>query len=136
MKVIWHPYNEETGEFRDFDHHYNEQLYLFHKKEIRELATFFFCDKYFTMHIISWACCFKGFWLATYHWQHIYSNCQSFYFSYGWIECTIALNYGPCINCIKIKIKCIKTTNVVPSAIVDAPPNSSRNPNVGPRMTH
>jgi hypothetical protein len=39
--LLQHPYNEEIEEFLDFNHHYNEQLQLCHKKEILELATFF-----------------------------------------------------------------------------------------------
>lgn len=39
--LLQHAYNEETREFLDFDHHCNEQLQVFHKKEILKLATFF-----------------------------------------------------------------------------------------------
>jgi hypothetical protein len=39
--LVQHCYNEKIGKFLKFDHNYNEQLYLFHGKEILELATFF-----------------------------------------------------------------------------------------------
>ncbi len=40
--LVQHCYNEETRKFLNFDCNYNEQLYLFHGKEILELATFLF----------------------------------------------------------------------------------------------
>ncbi len=39
--LLQHPDNEKIREFLDFDHHYNEQLQLFYKKEIPKLAAFF-----------------------------------------------------------------------------------------------